>query len=640
MSKLNVLLISPTYIDEPNPMYFPIGMAYLASYIASKDFYVDGLNMNNTGYEEGLLILKEKLKKTKFDAIGLGILTIGFEQMDKMIKVLRTLTDAKIVIGGGLTSCETELVMQELKPDYMAIGEAELIFEEILLHIYDSNNPLPKGAWKQCDEKVISNSEGYSINKLDSLPFPDYEMMGIDKFLELQGVVSWGHHKSDPYVGKSIPISASRSCPFKCTFCHHAGMGTYRMHSIEYTVNFIKIMMKKYNITYFFIYDELFSLNKKRAMDFCEQIKDLNITFFCQLRVDQIDKELITTMKNAGCVLISYGLESGSQKVLDSMQKKITAEQIENTIRLTREAKIGIQGNFLFGDSAETEETIQESLKFQEKNKLYFADWSMVIPYPGTTLHSRALQKNLIKDRVQFIKDVANTSKYLWNNPINLTGFSDEEYISKYTELRELNDVNHRKVQSIVQESSIIDNFHSSVHILCPTCNVATKYHSIPFPLDEVSEVTQNRDSFFGFLGINIVCPNCKQEHHLLPKKIPHIEPIFRNFNMQLEKFLQNNEKDIILMPAVDRYYNAISEDTNVFLINPYAVLDTREYRIGKIFLNQKIEKLNEENIKKYNEKKFLILPWVEAQASYKMLIENGILKENILSWNIREEIC
>ena len=640
MSKLKILLLSPTYIDEPNTMYFPIGMAYLASYIASKDFYVDGLNMNNTGYEQGLLELQKKLDKTNFDVIGMGMLTVGFEQVQKMIKVLRTMTKAKIVIGGGLTSCESNLVMEELQPDYMALGEAELIFEEILLHIYDSKNPLPKGSWSNCPNESHINSESYSVSELDSLPFPDYKLMGIEGYIKLQDKQKWAHHKSDPYIGKNIPISASRSCPFKCTFCHHAGMGAYRKHSIDYAVKFIKMLISEYNINYFMIYDELFSLNKKRAMYFCEQIMDLNIKFFCQLRVDQIDEELMMTMKNAGCVLISYGLESGSQTVLDSMQKKTTAEQIENTINLTRKAQIGIQGNFLFGDIAETKETLNESLAFQEKNKLYFADWSMVIPYPGTPLHNYALRKNMINDRVQFIKDVSNTSKYLWNKPLNLTQFTDDEYIKLYTELRELNDVNHRKMLSKVKSSEIIGKFHSNMDIECPICNNITTYDSVPFPIDEVSEVRENRASFFGFLGINIVCPKCKQEHHLLPKDIPHVKDIFISFNKKLKTFINNEQNNIVVMPGIDRYYNSISKDIELSTINPSLVLDSREYRIGEIFLNQKIEKLTEEKIVNNHDKKFIILPWVEAENAYSMLLKNGIDKKDILSWNIVEEKC
>ncbi|MBL1243437.1 MAG: B12-binding domain-containing radical SAM protein [Sulfurimonas sp.] len=519
MNQTKILLVAPTYIDKPNTMYFPIGMAYLASYMKSKNYYVDGLNLSNYGLDSGLKEIQKKLMSQEYNIIGIGALTVAFSQIERLVLSIREFTDAKIVFGGGVTSCESELVLETLKADYMVISEGELIFEELVAHIEDPiSNKLPKGVWSKKGKKVISNSESYAIDNLDDLPFPDYEIMGIKEFINLQPDIGWNLHNTDMSIGKYMPISASRSCPFKCTFCHHAGMGDYRKHSVSYAISFIKEMLKRYKVTHFSIYDELFSMNKSRVMEFCDALKPLNITFMCQLRVDQIDIEMLKNMRDAGCVEISYGIESGSQKVIDSMHKKITVEQIENAVKLTREAKVGIQGNFLFGDPAETKETVQESLEFQKKNKLYFADWSMVIPYPGTVLHRLALSENLIKDRVEFIKVVADTSKYLWNNPINLTVFSDQEYIEEYTRLREQNDINHRKVLSEIIEAKRVNSKYSNLKIRCPNCSSLSQYEKLPFPLNSMKNLTEDRESFFGFLGMNIVCHHCRQKHHLLPK--------------------------------------------------------------------------------------------------------------------------
>jgi len=634
MKKLNVLLIAPTYVDSPNTMYFPIGMAYLASYISSKGYAVDGLNMSNYGFKDGLEKLNAKLEVKNYDVIGIGALTVAFEQIEKLIIYLRDITDAKIVIGGGVTSCESELVIQELKPDYMVISEGELIFEELLSHIQDPNKyNLPKGAWALKDTQMISNNETHAISDLDLLPFPDYELMGVSKFMDLQTTSGWSYHKTDVSVGKYMPISASRSCPFKCTFCHHAGMGTYRKHSVEYAIAFIKKMTTQYKVKHLSIYDELFSMDKQRVMEFCKALKPLNITFMCQLRVDQVDREMLFEMKEAGCIEISYGLESGSDIVIKSMNKKIFVKQIQNAIKLTREVKIGIQGNFLFGDPAETKETLEESINFQEKNRLFFADWSMVIPYPGTVLHQKALDENMIKDRVQFIKDVSDTSKYLWNKPINLTKFSDEEYLSIYSMLRELNDTNHRKVLSKVIDAKVIDEKHSNMELECPNCKSRKKYENLPFPINTSNSLFQDRESFYGFLGMNIVCLECRSKHHLLPKNIEHVKSKFEIFDLALKEFVANND-EIVMMPAMDRYAQAVKEDTALLDINPIAVLDTRDYRICNEFLGQKIQKFNDINILKFREKKFLILPWVEYDKVYSTLIKNNIKENNILSWN------
>lgn len=632
-----ILLIAPTYVDRPNVMYFPIGMAYVASYVSSKGYNVDGYNMNNSGYTKGLEEVSKLIAENDYDVIGVGGLIVAFEQIHKLVQDLRKLTTAKIVIGGGVTACEKEIVINEIKPDYMVLSEGEVVFESLLEYIKsDETLPLPQGVWAYHGGNIEFNSESNIIDDLDELPFPNYEMMGIQEFLRLQDGNNWAHYKADISTTNSMPISASRSCPFKCTFCHHAGMEKYRKHSIDYVMVFIKQLIEEYSIKTFSIYDELFSLNKTRVMEFCKQAEPLGIKFLCQLRVDQVDDEMLDAMKKAGCIEISYGIESGSNVVLDSMQKKINAEQLEYALGLTKKHKIGIQGNFLFGDPAETENTLQESIAFQKRNNLHFVDWSMVIPYPDTDLHKLALQKNLIPNRLDFIKNVAQTSTYLWNNPINLTQFSNKEYLEIYAKLRELNDKNHREVESIIEEAKKIDTFHSDMKIRCPHCQTQTQYKKLPFPLDRKSKLQNDRESFFGFLGINLICPHCRAKHHLVPRKIPHIKELFESFNKKLEAFISNEENNIVLMPAVDRYYNAILEDTHLLEVEPVAVLDSREYRLKQTFLNCEVEELTDENINKYHNKKFLVLPWVESQRAETLLLKKWNSKREYIDMELR----
>jgi len=635
---MNVLLVAPTFTEEVNTMYFPIGMSYLASYIKAKGHSVDALNMNNYGLKHGLEILKEKLKNNNYDIIGIGAIIIAFERIEKLVEFVKKYSDAKIVLGGGVTSCETDIGIKTIKPDYMVVGEGERIFHELLEYIGNNDKALPKGVWVyENGDIVYASSESYTIEDLDSLPFPDYELLGIKKFLKIQTDAKYEHHAVDLKKSRSLPISASRSCPFKCTFCHHAGMASYRKHSVEYVMQFIKEMMSEYDISFISIYDELFSLNKQRVLDFCKELEKLKINFNCQLRVDQIDDEMLSAMKKAGCLEISFGIESGSQEVIDSMRKKTKVEQIKNALALTKKHKIGIQGNFLFGDPAETEETLQESIKFQEQNALFFQDWSMVIPYPGTDLHNLAISRGMIKDkdRVDFIRNVAETSRYLWNSPINLTNFSDKRYMEIYAYIRELNDINHRKVLTKINFSKRIDNYQSYLDVTCPNCKHRYEFLKFPLPLNDKIKINKDRESYYGFLGVNLVCPECRSKHHIIPKYFPHIKPLFDSFEKVFKKFIISSKNGVVVMPAVDRYFFAIKEDTKLFDIEVDAVLDSRIYRLEDSFLNKTTELLNKKNIKKYQDKNFIIYPWVEYQSAYSLLIENGIKSENILSWNM-----
>lgn len=136
------------------------------------------------------------------------------------------------------------------------------------------------------------------------------------------------YHRTRLHRGHAVALAASRSCPFRCTFCYHAGMGAYRRHSIVGTVDGVQKLLEQFRPKHVAIYDEPFSANRKRIYEFCDLIEERGLEFewFCQLRVDHVDVELLRRMRQAGCVQISYGFESGSDTILESMQKKIVAQ--------------------------------------------------------------------------------------------------------------------------------------------------------------------------------------------------------------------------------------------------------------------------------------------------------------------------
>ena len=155
------------------------------------------------------------------------------------------------------------------------------------------------------------------------------------------------------------------------------------------------------------IVDELFSLKRRRLLEFCERIKQFDVKWMVQLHVNSACDETIRAMKDSGCVFISYGIESMSQPILESMQKKSKVPRIQEALELTYEHKIGIQGNILFGDSAETPETANESMHWWSQNRHFQINLTPLIVFPGSRL-SEALRDGLIddKDRLGFITDI------------------------------------------------------------------------------------------------------------------------------------------------------------------------------------------------------------------------------------------
>ncbi len=628
-----VLLISPRY----GGTYFPIGMAYVSSYIRQFGHEVVACNLNHHEHEAGRELLAKLVREHDFDAIGITGLTVAFEAIDRLIQFLRPRTNAPIVLGGGITSCESELVMSTLRPDYMVISEGELIFRDLLQVITTKGNPaMVPGIWYWDGATPRTTGEGPSIAELDDLPFPDLELFGMTREMELQSTMQVTYHETRFHVGKTIPITASRSCPFRCTFCYHAGMGKYRRHSMVNVVDHIEACLERLDFTHISIYDELFSANKKRIIEFCDLLEQRNIRiqWFCQLRVDQLDQALLNRMRAAGCHHISYGFESGSDVVLKSMDKKISAAQIARAVEMTRAARIGIQANFLFGDPAETEETLKTSLEFQRDNDLMFVDWSAVIPYPGTRLYDNALKQGKIgaseSERVQFIRRMCDISSYLWNGKINLTQMSDERYHDHYVALRELNDRNHRTRPATVRGGEALGVQVSELTVECPHCsNVETL--KLPYPPGPGDRPIP-RHAMVGVQGYNIVCDACNRKMHLAANRIPHVAAIYAEFQDALDR-CKRDETPVVLVPAMDRYFGVFSEDVDLSGLHVVAALDSRVQRIGATFMNKQVERLDVASIRAHADATFVILPWVEHERAREVLTNSGIDPEQVLCW-------
>ncbi len=486
---MKVLLIVPTYrYEDGYPAFlsasdFPTGIAYIASSLREAGHEVIGLNLNNIiGYDTAHHMVVNEISEAlgkEPDLIGIGGLCIDYSFIKDAMGIIRYKSKVPIVLGGGIINNDTEFIFNHLKPDYCILGEAEETFVKLANGETGIDN---MGYWE--DDKAVFTKRSYNHRDLDDRPLPDLEAFGIGEMIDKYSRATrqlYSYSRTDP---RPIGIVTARGCPFKCSFCvkHNA---KYRARSIPNIMDEIKILYDKYKFNILIIQDELFAINKKRMKDFCEVLIQNKETYkwdfdwmFQTHANSKLDKETLELAKKAGCYFFSYGLESASEKILESMNKKSKPSQMIEAVELAREVGIGFGGNLLFGDTAETEETILESLDFWvnygQDNQIFLA---FVAPYPGSEIFDKCIKSGLIPDRETYYR-LINRNIY------NMTLMPQPTWVQWYEFILNL-EKRWLFVKTVIGRfKPLVDDYYTSqvngklyeIKAECPFCNEKITY--------------------------------------------------------------------------------------------------------------------------------------------------------------------
>jgi anaerobic magnesium-protoporphyrin IX monomethyl ester cyclase len=423
---MHVLLVIPRYVAERYDFYqFPIGFGYIAGSIRTLSFVdeIRGLNLNH--FDDASKALMKELEDYPPDIVLTGGLSSHYSEVKLVLDIVRQFNPSAIrVVGNGVVSGDPDAAMNALDADFGVLGEGEETVIQ-LLEALRHNSAVDKipGLIIRQGTKLIRTTERVSTRDLDSISYPDYDLFDLGTAMSQQTRLDMYFFESaEGNQIRSIDMITSRSCPFMCTFCFHPVGKTYRERSIVCVEREIIEYKKKYNINMIGILDELFSLKISRLFEFCEMIKPLNLKWMVQLHVRTARRDVLAAMKEAGCTYISYGIESMSPVVLRSMAKKSTTEEVQRALDLTAEAGIGIQGNLIFGDSAETLNTANESLLWWSKNRRYSIYLSRLQVYPGSPDYVMAIREGIIKnnEREEFIRTLPEE--------LNISMLNDENY--------------------------------------------------------------------------------------------------------------------------------------------------------------------------------------------------------------------
>ncbi len=386
---MKVALINTPYVYLYGPIklsagrYFPLGIGYLAAVLKNNGH--DVLFLDPEVQQLSIEKLSQILRKERPDIVGITCTTPNFIEAMKIARMSKESIQAKVILGGVHASAVPEWALSQCPEiDLVVIGEGELTLLEICNSMSNNRYFSPQaiaGLVYRDNNGVSFSAPRNSIEDLDSLPYPAREMIP-PRFYE-----------PHPYVNRgksSTTILTSRGCPSQCTFCaSHLTMGKkFRFHSAEYVVGEVEYLIKNFGINHLVINDDTFTMNLDRAEDICLKLikKKVKIDWYCFMRVNNVTRDLVKLMKEAGCSSIGFGVESADINVLKNIKKGITLDQCRQAFRICNKEDIKTLAFFVFGCPGENRKSVKDTIQFAKELKPTLAFFNQLVPYPGTEI--------------------------------------------------------------------------------------------------------------------------------------------------------------------------------------------------------------------------------------------------------------
>lgn len=379
-------------VEEKLP---PLGLAFIASILEKAghdvrifDNYLFRVRMNK---------LVTDIEKFEPDIIGITCTSVVYSEAKKIARTMKEVFGVPIIMGGPHVSVRPNQTLLDTKADVAVRGEGEYSMLE-LVEFLEKGGDLRRvrGISYKKNGEIIYNPSRPLINNLDELPPPAWHLLPMEKYPRKCGYV-------DVYPVDSH--NTSRGCPFHCRFCSVSNVWgrSYRFFSPKRMILDIKFLVDNYGTSGIYFREDNFTVNRKRVLEFCNLIRKekIDLHWLCESRVDLVNHELLTAMKNAGCEYIWFGVESGSNRVLELLNKGITIEDSLRAFELCK--KVGIQtgASLMIGTPGETMEDIKKTLELRAKFFTMFNSdvWlNLFTGIPTSILYEKVIQKGWYKN--------------------------------------------------------------------------------------------------------------------------------------------------------------------------------------------------------------------------------------------------
>lgn len=409
---MNILLINPgTTLGKPNPddnIIFPFGLGYIAKVAEEEGCTVDVWDFNKEQLDLvnaiNYIIKKgyKSISLEQYDIIGITGIVSQYIYIQFVVSEIKEYSNALIILGGPLATYSYDVVLENTGVDICVIGEGEETFREIIQASKNRNN------LSIIDSIDKVNIKGIAYNHRNAFalrgPRKQLKIIDIEPAYHLFDMGYYATHTGMVDVVKpfyknkrSASLITSRGCPYNCNFCSKSMHGV-RTKTLDFLYSEMEYLINNYNIQFIHFVDELLFLNKKRFIKFCNRIEKYHILWDCQARINLVDEKSLIVAKQSGCVCVGFGIESGSQKILDNMNKQIKVEEIEKYLRFCTKINLPVKIQIIYGYPGESKETLQETINLFKRLGLPARRFSVITPLPGSKLYEESKRNGFIGD--------------------------------------------------------------------------------------------------------------------------------------------------------------------------------------------------------------------------------------------------
>lgn len=393
---MKVLLIYPLTSQEkaPGPAWAPLGLSFIAALLEREGHTVSIFDrfavqaLVGTVKDRVDAAMLEHIKDFGPDLVGFNTVSPLIYDTVECAALIREIFQGPVIAGGHHTTALPELTLKKIPEiDAVVSGEGELA--ALMLAAGEDPSTIPGLWWRDGGGKIMHSSAPVQLDNLDDLPFPNLDLLDMQFYTKPGTLAIRGHCLS------TVSILTSRGCNRRCEFCAESmtyGKGV-RFHSPGYVIEWVKKMIKDYQVEGIYFSDNNFLINRGRAVEICERLikEGLNnrVKWSAQVRADNVDQEILALLKRAGCIKVEVGVESSLQEQLDLVDKKTTVQANERAVRLCRQQGIKIHAYMITGFAGEKIADLEKKLAWLKRVKPNTFSWSNLAIHPGTVLYEK-----------------------------------------------------------------------------------------------------------------------------------------------------------------------------------------------------------------------------------------------------------